>query len=57
MKAFYGHLAAGVSPTLALAEAKRDMVTKYGRSAPPYYWAAFIIEGAAGRATQPPATK
>jgi CHAT domain-containing protein len=56
MKAFYGHLAAGVSPTLALAEAKRDMVTKYGRSALPYYWAAFIIEGAAGRATQPPTT-
>jgi hypothetical protein len=24
-------------------------VTKYGRSAPPYYWAAFIVEGAASR--------
>jgi len=57
MKQFYGHLASGASPTLALAEAKRDMVSKYGRSAPPYYWAAFIIEGAAGRATQPPAQK
>jgi CHAT domain-containing protein len=57
MKQFYGHLASGASPTLALAEAKRDMVSKYGRSAPPYYWAAFIIEGAASRTTQPPAQK
>jgi CHAT domain-containing protein len=47
MKQFYGHLATGAAPALALASAKRDMVGKYGRSAPPYYWAAFIIEGAA----------
>jgi len=50
MKQFYGHLAAGAPPSLALAAAKRDMIGKYGRSAPPYYWAAFIIEGAAGHA-------
>jgi CHAT domain-containing protein len=57
MKQFYEHLAAGVSPALSLAEAKRDTVSKYGRSAPPYYWAAFIIKGAASRPTQPQAQK
>lgn len=57
MKQFYGHLAAGAPPALALAAAKRDMVSKYGRSAPPYYWAAFIVEGAAGPAAQVPIKK
>lgn len=53
MKQFYGHLAANMPPAPALAAAKRDMVSRYGRSAPPYYWAAFIVEGAASR--PPPA--
>lgn len=57
MKQFYGHLATGSSPAVALASAKRDMVNKYGRSAPPYYWAAFIVEGTAGRSTPSPAQK
>lgn len=52
MKDFYGHLAAGAPPAVALASAKRDMVSRYGRSAPPYYWAAFIIEGAAGSGSE-----
>ena len=50
MKQFYGHLAANMPPAPALAAAKRDMVSKFGRSALPYYWAAFIVEGAADRA-------
>jgi CHAT domain-containing protein len=49
MKQFYGHLAANMPPAPALAAAKRDMVSKFGRSALPYYWAAFIVEGAADR--------
>jgi CHAT domain-containing protein len=57
MKQFYGHLAAGSSPAIAMAAAKRDMVNKYGRSAPPYYWAAFVVEGAAGRSAPAPAQK
>jgi CHAT domain-containing protein len=57
MKQFYGHLATGAAPTLALAAAKRDMVSKYGRSALPYYWAALTIEGAADRATPAAAQK
>jgi CHAT domain-containing protein len=57
MKQFYGHLAAGSSPAIAMAAAKRDMVSKYGRSAPPYYWAAFVVEGASGHSTPAPAQK
>lgn len=57
MKQFYEHLASGTPPSDALASAKRDMVSRYGRSAPPYYWAAFIVEGGAGHATPAPAQK
>ena len=49
MKQFYGHLAANMPPAPALAAAKRDMMSKFGRSALPYYWAAFIVEGSADR--------
>ncbi len=57
MKQFYGHLASGTPPVSALAAAKRDMLTRYGQSAPPYYWAAFVIEGAADRTATRPTQK
>lgn len=45
MKAFYQHLAEGEDKALALTHAKRDMLTRYGDDASPYYWAAFVIVG------------
>jgi CHAT domain-containing protein len=45
MRQFYTHLAAHMSADRALAEAKRDIIKKFGRNAPPYYWAAFTLEG------------
>jgi CHAT domain-containing protein len=46
MRQFYSHLAAHLPADQALAEAKRDIIRKFGRNAPPYYWAAFTLEGA-----------
>ena len=46
MRQFYQHLAANESAPTALVAAKRDMLRKYGTAAIPYYWAAYIIEGA-----------
>jgi CHAT domain-containing protein len=57
MKEFYTQLAASVPPTLALSAAKRNLLSRYGRSAPPYYWAAFTIAGAPGYATPTKGTK
>ncbi len=57
MKRFYGDLAKGAPPGIALATAKREMLRRYGQSAPPYYWAAFIIEGAAGPGVAAPVRK
>jgi CHAT domain-containing protein len=47
MKQFYKHLASHVQPAAALTAAKRDMLKKYGAAAVPYYWAGYILEGAA----------
>lgn len=44
MKAFYGHLAHGEDKTLALAQAKRDMMDRY-KGISPYYWASFVLVG------------
>lgn len=49
MKRFYAHLLTNQSPASALTAAKRDMLRTYGTKALPYQWAAFTIEGAAGR--------
>jgi len=51
MKRFYAHLTAGQSAASALTAAKRDMLRTFGDKALPYQWAAFTIEGAAGRST------
>ena len=51
MKRFYAHLSANQSPASALTAAKRDMLRTFGTKALPYQWAAFTIEGAAGRPT------
>jgi CHAT domain-containing protein len=44
MKAFYAHLAADEDKALALANAKRDVLKKYGELSP-YYWASFVMAG------------
>lgn len=51
MTRFYQHLAAHEPPAEALAKAKRDTLKEFGHAAAPYYWAGFIFEGAADRAT------
>jgi CHAT domain-containing protein len=50
MKQFYKHLASHEPPAVALTEAKRDMLRKYGSAAVPYYWAGYTLEGAANLA-------
>ncbi len=49
MRQFYAHLADNMAADLALTEAKRHVIRKFGRKAPPYYWAAFTLEGAGDR--------
>src|SRR5580658_7560865 len=49
MKRFYAHLATNQSPASALTAAKRDTLRTFGSKALPYQWAAFTVEGAAGR--------
>lgn len=45
MRAFYHHLAAGQPVADALAAAKRDLLTTYGKNNSPIHWAAFIVQG------------
>jgi CHAT domain-containing protein len=49
MKRFYARLSENPSAASALTAAKRDMLRTFGRKALPYQWAAFTVEGAAGR--------
>jgi CHAT domain-containing protein len=49
MKRFYAHLSTNQSPASALTAAKRDTLRTFGTKALPYQWAAFTVEGAAGR--------
>ena len=51
MTHFYRHLAAHEPAAEALTKAKRDTLQEFGPAAAPYYWAGFIFEGAADRAT------
>ena len=51
MKDFYRHLAAHEPAAEALTKAKRDTLQEFGPAVAPYYWAGFIFQGAAGRAT------
>lgn len=44
MKAFYAHLARKEDKALALANAKRDMLGRYGDLSP-YYWGSFVMAG------------
>jgi CHAT domain-containing protein len=45
MQSFYRHLGAGESSADSLAEAKRDLLAKYGANSPPIYWAGFVVQG------------
>jgi CHAT domain-containing protein len=51
MKEFYGRLAAGDPPALALAGAKRAMIGSGLRN--PFYWAPFVLIGGNGGAAGP----
>jgi CHAT domain-containing protein len=48
MDRFYTHIAEGADQALALREAKVDLLAKYGKEVPPYYWGAFILIGDGG---------
>lgn len=48
MDRFYTHIAEGVDQASALREAKVDLLAKYGKEVPPYYWGAFILIGDGG---------
>jgi CHAT domain-containing protein len=49
MKRFYAYLSENRSAASALTAAKRDLLRTFGPNTPPYLWAGFTIEGAAGR--------
>ena len=48
MNRFYTHIAEGADQASALREAKVDLLAKYGKEVPPYYWGAFILIGDGG---------
>jgi CHAT domain-containing protein len=48
MERFYTHIAEGKDKAAALRQAKIDLLAKYGRQVPPYYWGAFILVGDGG---------
>jgi CHAT domain-containing protein len=48
MERFYTHIAEGQDKAAALRHAKIDLLAKYGRRVPPYYWGAFILVGDGG---------
>lgn len=49
MEHFYSHMATHESPAEALETAKREMLQTFGKTAVPYYWAAYTFEGVPGR--------
>jgi CHAT domain-containing protein len=48
MERFYTHIAEGQDKAGALRHAKLDLLAKYGKQVPPYYWGAFILVGDGG---------
>ena len=48
MERFYTHIAEGQDKAASLRQAKLDLLTKYGRQVPPYYWGAFVLVGDGG---------
>lgn len=48
MERFYTHIAEGQDKASALRHAKLDLLAKYGRQVPPYYWGAFVLVGDGG---------
>jgi len=48
MERFYTHIAEGKDEVVALRQAKLDLLTKFGRQVPPYYWGAFVLVGDGG---------
>jgi len=48
MERFYTHIAEGQDKAAALRQAKLDLLAKYGRQVPPYYWGAFVLLGDGG---------
>lgn len=48
MKRFYTHIAEGQETATALRLAELDLLAKYGRNVPPYYWGAFVLVGEGG---------
>ncbi|MGA7410598.1 MAG: CHAT domain-containing protein, partial [Bryobacteraceae bacterium] len=49
MRRFYAHLSKEKSPLHALTLAKRDLLTKFGVGALPYFWAGYKFEGPIGQ--------
>jgi CHAT domain-containing protein len=47
MKQFYRRIGSGEAVAAALAGAKRDLLREFGQRAVPYYWAGFVVDGAA----------
>ena len=50
MERFYSHIAEGQDKASALRQAKLDLLMKFGREVPPYYWGAFVLVGDGGSA-------
>jgi CHAT domain-containing protein/tetratricopeptide (TPR) repeat protein len=48
MERFYTHIAAGQDKAAALRQAKLDLLAKFGKQVPPYYWGAFVLVGDGG---------
>lgn len=48
MERFYTHIAEGQEKAEALRQAKLDLLAKYGKQVPPYYWGAFVLVGDGG---------
>lgn len=48
MERFYTHIAEGRDKAAALRQAKLDLLAKFGRQVPPYYWGAFVLTGDGG---------
>jgi CHAT domain-containing protein len=48
MERFYTHIAEGQDKAVALRQAKLDLLAKYGKGTPPYYWGAFVLIGDGG---------